>query len=127
MALASAPCGVAKSLARFGESFGAEGRDQPPEGVARDRMDVVEVDHAVGGNAVTPSEQVELRDKASPCARECCDDDGADALGDWVAGEDEDWTITTRRGCEPDVTSLHRPSRPSPRQVPTRRFRRVPA
>ena len=46
------------------------------------------------------------------------DHDRADAVSNWIPGQNEYWTIASRCCCKPDFTPLHRPSPTSPRQGP---------
>lgn len=70
----SAPCGVAKCSTCLSKPRRFERGDLPPESVTWNRVDVVEVDDAIGGNTVV-GRQFKLRDQTSDHPRDGCHDD----------------------------------------------------
>src|SRR3546814_10031722 len=69
LAMGSAARGCLERAAGFGHARRRQRRDPPAERLPRDRVDVVEVDHAVGGDPVR-WRQLELGCEATPCSSE---------------------------------------------------------
>src|SRR5450759_2099287 len=92
--------------------------DSTSKHLLRQRVRVVEVDHAWGGHAVLLGSQLQLRYQPAHSPGERRDDDRADTVRHWVTRKDEHGSVAARRRGEPDLTSLHRPSPPTPRLAP---------
>src|SRR5213082_3367314 len=92
------------------QAAGGKNGHVAPKLLARKRVDVVEVHHAVGRHSVGRCCQIEFGYEAPTSPGERGDHDGSDAVRDRVAGEHEDRTVAAWGRRKPDVTALHRPS-----------------
>src|SRR3546814_20337740 len=129
--MGSAARGCLERAAGFGHARRRQRRDPPAERLPRDRVDVVEVDHAVGGDPVR-WRQLELGCEATPCSSEGGNHYRSDAICHRVQGQDQDGTVPAWRRREPDLTALYRsytptspPPDPNPEQTSVATGRRV--
>ena len=81
-------------------------RYSSPKCLPSNRVEIVQVDHAVGWNAVR-LRQGNFRDEPATRSGERGDHDLTDAIRNGVTGQHENWSIATRSSREPDLTALH--------------------
>ena len=101
---------------------GGELSHPPPEGRARQSVQVVEVHDTVRRDAVFACRKQQLRDEPAPRPGQRRHDNRADPIGDRIAGQHQDGAIATWRRRKPDLTPLHRPSPTSLPQAPSRQL-----
>ena len=95
--------------------------DAAAESVPSDRVNVVEIDHAVGGDTIVGAGEDQLRGELSPGSRQRGHDNGLDPVGNWIARQDQDRPIAAGSRGKPDLTPSHRPNQPNPLLAPSRR------
>jgi len=115
--VAAARTRQATTMRAGGQRLSPRGGNTPAAACADYRSSTRQSDGTPSSRAVSSSSETRPR-----CVRgQRGHDHGSDAVRDRVSGEHQDRAITTRRGREPDLTALHRPSPTSPRRDPNRR------
>jgi hypothetical protein len=72
--------------------------DFPTKSVARQRMNIVEVDDAIAGNMILVDSQLQFRDQPTASPRQCRHHDSPNPLSHWIPGEDQNGSVAAR-GC----------------------------
>lgn len=70
-------------------------------------MEIVEVDNAVGWDAILRNRQIEFGNQSTSGSSNSCDDDRADPICHRVSGQHEHGAITARGRGKPHLTPLH--------------------